>query len=603
MPITFANSKAEANYKKARAYEATGESKKAATHYLLAAEAEPTHPELWCRVGLFYSSELSYFSKACRCEVTTAEEYFWRGKAAMHVDGSQNEPLDDLAASVALDPTLAEAWYYYAEAIEHPDGYWFDGWQPDGKGNRRPPLPEPDWDLQLECYNRAVALEPGNWKYLSARAWCHKRGEDFATILADYTAFLGKSPTEDAQTLYHRGKLYHYHDRLEEAQADYTASLALEHTKSAAEARGVLKLLAYNFKGALRDFGITPRTWYNWRGVNEGITDPSPDRPAPTERWETAVVALEKSGIFETEHPNYLQLRSQHYLGLEDTYFTREDSMTPTEAIDRKIMPEVAQLALDDAEKLVRLKPEIPYYRELRIACLLAMPELDFAALAADYGHVLQHTIWASKPTNQRKKTKNASPRARHIRVEYLHRYAWAQFNTGNHAGALASFAEAVADPSAGEKVEYICLPPSPAEAYILWQLRQQLPQNPTNHSTYLRIKAWMKMATRSGELTAKVHQAFWLAFEKYWRVYIEPGFYFTQPRTAEDYAVALAACATAAEQVPAIADIFGLMSLNILKGQLRQAMNQEGAIEASTAAALAHYDIARTEMLAKWPG
>ena len=601
MPITFANTEAEANYQKARAYEATGEREKAEECYLLAAEAEPTHPELWCRVGLVYRVELSYFSKACRCVATTAEEYFWRGKAAMHVDGSQNEPLDDLAVSVAMDPTQAEAWYYYAEAIEQPDGYWFDGWQPDGKGNRRPPLPEPDWDLQLECYNRAVALEPGNWKYLTARAWCHKRGGDFATTLADYTAFLGKSPTEDAQTLYHRGKLYHQHDRLEEAQADYTASLALEHTENAAEARGVLKLLAHNFKGALRDFRLTPRTWYNWRGVRIGITDPSLDRPAPAERWETAVVVLEKSGILETEHPDYLQMRCEHYLGLDHPHFERDDSRTPTEAMDRKIMPEVAQLALDDAEMLVKLKPEIPYYRELRIACLLAVPEPNFAALAADYGHVLQHTIWASKPTKQRRVAKSPTPRASHMRVEYLHRYAWAQFNTGNHAGALASFAEAVADPSNGEKVGGICLPPSPAEAYILWQLRQQLPQNPTGRSIRLRDRAWMEMAIR--RLPRELEQPLRLTFEKYWFVYIQAGFYFAYPRTAEDYSVALAACATAAEQVPAIADIFRLMSLNILKGQLRQAMNQEDATEASTEAALAHYDTARAEMLAKWQG
>ena len=110
-----------------------------------------------------------------------------------------------------------------------------------------------------------------------------------------------------------------------------------------------------------------------------------------------------------------------------------------------------------------------------------------------------------------------------------------------------------------------------------------------------------MEMAIR--QLRTELYQPLQLTFEKYWRVYMLAGWRFTYPRTAEDYAVALAACATAAEQVPAIADIFGLTSLNILKGRLRQAGNQEGATQASRAAALAHYDIARAELLAKWPG
>ena len=73
------------------------------------------------------------------------------------------------------------------------------------------------------------------------------------------------------------------------------------------------------------------------------------------------------------------------------------------------------------------------------------------------------------------------------------------------------------------------------------------------------------------------------------------------EPRTAEQYSEALALCAQGAQQVPTIADIFKQMSLNILKGQLREATNQVGATEASNQAALAHYDTARAEMLAKW--
>ena len=260
-----------------------------------------------------------------------------------------------------------------------------------------------------------------------------------------------------------------------------------------------------------------------------------------------------------------------------------------------------AQLALADAEVLVNREPSKPYFRELRLACLLALPEPDLAVLTADYGHVLQHTVWASQPAKQRRAAKNIPRRASHARAEYLHRYAWALFNTGNHAGALASFAEAVADPNADETLAGFYLPPWPDEAYVRWQLRQQLPQNPTSRSTHLRIQAWIKMAIR--ELPTEMYQALQPAFEKYWFFYTPVGWYFTHPRTAENYAEALAACATAAEQVPAIADILGLMSLNILKGQLRQAKNQESTTEASIEAALVHYDIARAILLAKWPG
>ena len=57
-----------------------------------------------------------------------------------------------------------------------------------------------------------------------------------------------------------------------------------------------------------------------------------------------------------------------------------------------------------------------------------------------------------------------------------------------------------------------------------------------------------------------------------------------------------LASCAEGAQQAPEIADIFALMHLNILKGQLREALNHPAATPASKEAALARYDAARAE-------
>jgi tetratricopeptide (TPR) repeat protein len=595
MPITFVNSEAEDYYEKGLAFEASKAWKEAAENYDLAAQADSAHPEVWYRLGEAWAHRQNEKDCGCdgylaamACKATTADEYYWRAKATEARSRCIREDNDkgiaaNYAASVALEPNNAEVWFSYAKVADSDE-------------------------LRLHCYNQALTLDPTNTLYQHNRAASYQRIGRFDEALADYNVVLAHEP-QNADCYYGRGQLYQEHDHLVEALADYNSSLAIENSEYSeyrAKARGKLRLLAHDFKGALKDFGFTKRPFHNWREDKADIEYPALGKQTADVRWEEAVQALERSGLLEMTHPDYLQGRCEYYLGLDSTNFVRDGSMTPTEemeAIGRKIMPEAAQLALDDAEVLVGLKPEIPCYRELRIACLLAMPEPDFAALDADYGYVLQHTLWSAKPTKQRRLAKSAPPRAGHVRVEYLHRYAWAQFNTGNHAGALASFAEAVADPSAGEKVDGICLPPSPAEAYILWQLRQQLPKNLTSSSTDLRIKAWMEMAIRSGELTTKVSEALRLAFEKYWFVYIEAGFYFTYPRTAEDYSVALAACATAAEQVPAIADIFGLMSLNILKGQLRQAKNQKGATEASTEAALAHYDTARAEMLAKWQG
>ena len=638
MPITFATPEAAACYEKGLALEAAGEYAQALENLTFAAEAEPKHPELWYRIGelldtfgnhIFSDGKTSsdpksyydYYGPYCSgaaCPAATAEELYWRGKADYFSDNGPGA-FQDLRDSVALDPTNADAWFYYGLdlTVQLENDYYT--YLP---GTQTKHHPEPN--LVLDCFSRAIGLDSLHApNYLYERARFYRHLGRFDEALADYNACVAlhrpgnapvtfvpghpfhlmalEQPTK-ANVYFARGRLFQQHDRLTEAEADYTTSLSCETSEKVARARGRLRLLAHDFKGAIRDFGITRRTWYDWRSEKFTVSHPAPDRPAPADRWEAAVVALEKSGIPETEHPYYLQTRCEHHFGLDDPRF-EPDGRSPEDAmhyLPEDMTPGDAQLALADAEVLVFREPSVPYFRELRIACLLALPEPDLAVLTADYAHILQHTVWASQPAKQGRTAKSVRRRASHTRVQYLHRYAWALFNTGNHAGALASFAEALADPSADEQLA-VHLPPWPDEAYILWQLRNQLSQNPTGRSNHLRIQAWMKMAIR--ELPTEMQQALQPASEKYWFVYTPVGWYFAHPRTAEDYSVALAACATGAEQVAAIAGILGLMSLNILKGQLRQAMDQESGTETSRAAALAHYDTARATLLAKWTG
>lgn len=597
MPIKFANPEAEEYYKKGLTFETSEEWKEAAENYDLAAQADSAHPEVWYRLGEAWAHRQNEKGCGCdgylaamACEATTADEYYWRAKATEARSGCIYEDYDEeiaanYAAYVALEPNNAEAWFSYGNVFGNSD------------------------ELRIHCYNQALTLDPTNTLYYYGRAsFYHKIGR-FDEALADYNVILANEP-DNKDYYFYRGQLYHEHDHLAEAMADYNNNLAIEHSEYRAKERGKLRLLAHDFKGALKDFDLTKRNWFDWRGVHVGIKYPIPVKLAVDVRWEEAVQALERSRLIETTHPDYLKGKCEHHLEEHEYHHRYGDD-------ESNIAAEPALLALDIAETLVASKPKQPSFRELRIACQLVQQTPDMAAVALDYEWLSQQPSLLPKKDKESIKWGNIYSEASlkrvknlHKRVEYLHKLAWAQYSSGDYPGALASFAEAVGSPLQeryDKDLDYCAdvdnftafLPPVPAEEYVLWQLGQQLLQNPTDMSTHLQIRSWLSVAIES--LPWNVRQGLKPAFEKYQHTYLVAGSYFVKPRTAEQFTEALALCAKGAQEVPVIADIFKQMSLNILKGQLREAMNQAGATEASKEAALAHYDTARAEMLAKW--
>lgn len=584
MPITFANSEVEAYYEKGLAFEASKAWKEAAESYDLAAHAEPVHPEVWYRLGEALAQlegcGCRGFDAALTCKATTANDFYWRAKSTAakiswcygHDDHNYDKVISaNYAACVGLDPDNAEAWFGYGEVSSN------------------------EYELRLRCYDQALRLDPANTLYYYGRAQCHQRTGYFDKALADYNIIVALEP-EKAEHYFNRGQLYQEYDHLEEAMADYSTSLAIRHSERTAQERGKLRILTHNFKGALDDFGLTKRTYYNWRfDIEIKIYFPAPGMQTADVRWEEAVRAMEQSGLIEATHPDYLKGLCEHYLIKYHEYCIQPE-------------PEETSLALAAADALIASKPNQLSFRELRIACQFTQQAPDMAVLVLDYEWLLQHALVKAKKAD-RVNTKQGFYEAYLKQVEFQHKLAWAQYCLGNYTGALASFAAAVGsmlqDLYINNLNYYIdrqifkaFLPPLPADDYILWQLRQQLQQNHTDTSTDRQVRSWLSVAIDT--LSGQESQVLEPAFKQYQRTYLVAGNYFVEPRTAEQYTEALALCAQGAQKVPALADIFKQMSLNILKGQLREATNQVGATEVSKKAALAHYDTARAEMLAK---
>ena len=586
MTLQLSNPKAQVYYKKGIAYEASGQSKKACKSYELAAHLEPTHPELWCRLGLLsagYRSKGTYppdeaFEKAVACSASTAEPLYWRGRAAL--ESGLGGALPDLVASFALDPepTSPAVWETYARTINghlgslsEEDVRWFPGWEQDSEARQNPKYSW--WDRLLTCYNRAIALVPNQGKYYGDR-----------------------------------GYFYQEHDYLVEALADY--NVALNHPADSGSdsinhiRRGRVRLLLHDFAGAVSDFTANPYlNGKNWRDMHTHIFYPDPSLPTPYARWEAALEAFEIAEVVEPSDADYVKNRLEYYL---ENHQYRQ--------------------ALPDVEALIARQPTEPYFRIAHIACHLQQPAPDFNVLLSEFEWLAGQRdkmladgpAWATTERIWQADTPESWPR--YVRNRYVYHLcccAWAHFNLGNHVAARQQFDAAmdfpvVVDAAYGprqtkkgnEQLEdpdfRDFLTPVPAPAYLVWQIEQQLTKNCVSLSTFNQTMKWVEVAIR--ELPAAWSAGLLEAFSAFERLNLPSGTRFVNPRKSEQYSTALNLCTAGSLQTPALGGVYTAMHLSILKGQLRESINQAHATPADKAVALAHYDHARAQALALQP-
>jgi len=190
MSLKFSSSEAEEYYQQALTHEDQSEKEQARQYYRLVVEADPLHPEVWCRLGLVSPTGEDYtaFDNALRCRALTAGELYWRGRAALayHHDV---DPLRDWAASVALDPRVAHRGIKrYTDTFDYRQGRWYPGWEQDQPAPHARQLAF--WQLQVHCYNQLVTRYPTEPEYRCERAAFYMQHDHLPEALADYSAAL-----------------------------------------------------------------------------------------------------------------------------------------------------------------------------------------------------------------------------------------------------------------------------------------------------------------------------------------------------------------------------------------------------------------------------
>ena len=583
MTLELSNPKAQNYYEQGIAYEAAGHRKKACKSYELAARLEPDHPELWCRLGLLSASLRSKgtcppdeaFERAVACSASTAGPLYWRGLAAL--ESGSEEALPDLVASLALDPNPAspEVWETYARTINMHLGSlageevrWFPGWEQDREARQNPKYSW--WDQMLTCAHRAIALAPNQGKHYGDR-----------------------------------GHFYHQHDYLAEALANYNE--ALNHPADSAShsiiriRRGRVRLLLKDFAGAVSDFTANPYPdEKNWRELHSHIFYPDPSLPTPYARWEAALEAFETAEVAEPSDADYVKNRLEYYL--ENHQYCQ---------------------ALPDVEALITRQPTEPYFRIARIACHLQQPAPNFNVLLSEFEWLVGQRdkmladgpAWATTERIWQAETPRSWPR--YVRNRYIYHLcccAWAHFNLGNLVAARQQFDAAmdfpvVADMPRGKRQARKTdeqleepdfrdfLTPIPAPAYLLWQIGQQLTKNCVSLSTFDQTMKWVEGAIR--ELPAAWSVGLLEAFSAFKGLHLPSGTSFVIPRKPEQYSTALNLCTAGKLQTPVLDGVYTAMHLSILKGRLRESINQAHATPADKAASLAQYDHARALALA----
>lgn len=587
MPPELSDPKAKIYYEKGIAYEAAGQNKKASKNYELATRLDPTHPELWCRLGLLssgYRSEGTYpcedaFDKAVACSASTAEQLYWRGRAAL--EGYLDGALEDLIASIALNPNPAspEVWDTYARilgmhigSLPGEDVRWFPGWNQDSEARQNPKYSR--WELRLTCYNRAIALAPDHGKYYGDRGYFYLQHDYLAEALANYNEAVNHLTNSDWDSI----------NRL---------------------CRGGVRMMLRDFEGALSDFAVNPYLRQkHWREKRPLIFYPDPSLPTPYARWEAALEEFEKSGVAEPTNAEYVKYRLEYHL---ENHLYRQ--------------------ALPDVETLIDQQPTEPYFRIAHIACHLNQPTPDFQVLLSEFEWLAGHRdkmladgpAWATTERVWQEEVPKSWPQ--YVRNRYIYHLcccAWAHFNLGNHAAARQQFDAAMEFPDVAGTVKDSrktkreteqlgktdfrdFLTPVPDTAYLVWQIGQQLAKNCVSLSAFKQTMKWVKAAIC--ELPAEWSDGLLEAFSAFERLHLPSGSSFVNPRQAEQYTSALNLCTAGRQHTPALTGVYAAMHLSILKGQLRESINQDQATPAEKAAALAHYDSARDQALQHYKG
>jgi Tfp pilus assembly protein PilF len=537
--------------------------------------------ELWARYGRLLNQEgvrnsdghieLSAGTRAANCPATTADELYWRGIGAMLSDGTGNSQRD-LAASLALNPTRADTWYQYAEALAFPAAYFaYSNYDASPKGQAH----------RLHAYDQALALDPDNPRYLADRGGFH---------LA--------------------------HDRLVEALNDLDAAMALDPAlRQATENRAIIRFLRHDFRGALQDLAAGEPLRGSWRamGAESHIRYPAPGLLPPAERWASALTAFEQSGLREPTTVQYLSERAVYYLAHGHP-----------------------EQALADAQAVVARQTLHAPYRELLVQCLLAQKKLDFDALLGEYEWLAARPlprVPAKRDVLVEKVLHQAQCRWNQTR--WRHHAAWAAYRLGQPEAAQTHFGEACGfffteqpyqvkrdaffqlypsddlqeqnirvpyrrveativgrEYRLGDVVDLLPLRPEPE--YLRWQFTQQLRQEPASLGVLLAASEWLNQV--AWQLAGP---ALGEACEACLKL-LPAGYHFVRSRQAAEYEAARVLCQDGLAQCPAYAAEFRLLRRALLRAELREAQNQRGATPAAIQAALDTYDAGLTALRAE---
>jgi tetratricopeptide (TPR) repeat protein len=554
MDTNTVNAEALRCYQKAQTHKAAGRIKQARVWYWRAAREAPHQAELWCRLGELSLDGHDYqaFDQAVNIAPATAQDWYWRARAAVHY----HRDIDTVSCvQKALAPASSPA-----------------EWLSDAAEWLTKQVRETEYEFIEQT---APASSPPSWYRLKVRwspDWMRDSTCCAASILpfwellhATYSLLIEQEPGNAAAYRW-RAKFYERHDHLPQAITDYTAALKLEPNVEDFECRGQLYVLRQDFRRAQRDFLklVTDGEFYqsHWRRDPEVIVFANPQLLPGDDRWLEALAAYEKLGLPESTNRHYLAKRCEYF--------------QTTLQYER---------ATADAQTLVKRYPrDVDYRNALILSRVYNHRNRDYQALTADY------LALATEPRN--------SP---WIRARGYHHAAWAYFRLGDYKEARQQFDKAVSisQPKETEYRDYKLFMPTLFQQhdYLVWQLQQQLRTNFSSYNTHYEAHIWMMAAC--GHLR-QYHgwHLLQIAFSAYLPVKLPAGYYFVNDKSAEDYEAVFRLCEEGLQCPLAPADLFGLIHLNALKGQLRHALNQPGATAESEAAALAHYDDARAKAL-----
>jgi tetratricopeptide (TPR) repeat protein len=88
----------------------------------------------------------------------SAEEWFTKGMESLelHTQDGKIQAMECFKKAVAIDPNNAEYWYHRGETHTHFD----------------------DWYSAIECYDKALAIDPNNSDYWASKGYCQERLPD-----------------------------------------------------------------------------------------------------------------------------------------------------------------------------------------------------------------------------------------------------------------------------------------------------------------------------------------------------------------------------------------------------------------------------------------